>query len=374
MKIKIIIFVSFFTMIIFSQNLKFAVMSDSRGNFNGVNEPILKMLVNDLLNRHDDVKFLIFPGDMVSGDAKNSQITVAQLNHWKNIMMPVYNNEKMIGQKIYTTVGNHEIRTRFDEGNFRKLFPENPVNGPADDKGFTYSFEVEDNHFVIINTNRWYYGNPQDTTDDKPDWHTFRNLEWLEQDLKAAVEKGVKNIFVAGHEMPFPTGGHLKDGLPNLTKNLVLPLDSTRLWYLNQRNKFWDILNKYNVKAYFCGHEHLYSRQKVNNVYQILVGSCGAPVYYHNPKFGDNPVEKRKGQEYTYNEALPYYKLLNYNYGENGNAQAGEEFFGARAFHYSVMEITDSKTEVKTYGIKVKENSYDETEGVIELIDTFIIK
>jgi len=39
----------------------------------------------------------------------------------------------------------------------------------------------------------------------------------------------VNHIFVLGHEMPFPIGGHLRDGLPNLGLKLTLPLDSTRL-------------------------------------------------------------------------------------------------------------------------------------------------
>ncbi len=137
---------------------------------------------------------------------------------------------------------------------------------------------------------------------------------------------------------------------------------------------FWKLLVDYNVPAYFCGHEHLYSRQSVDGVFQIITGSAGAPVYYFNSKYGDNPEVKKRGQELTYDEALPYYKVLNYNYGPDGNAQASDDFVGIRAFHYSIVEVDGDKINVLTFGVPPKEGTMNEMEGEITLIDSFDVR
>jgi hypothetical protein len=362
------------TIPVLAQNFKFAVMSDSRGKYDGVNEPVLSALVEHLITNHPEIKFLIFPGDMVDGNRTDPDRTVSELLNWKRVMEPVYNHPGMIDPKIWVTVGNHEVQHYKDEENFRKVFPDMPKNGPDDELGLTYYFEHDNVRFVVINSDRWYYGDPEDTTDDKRDWHYIKHLDWVEKVLKDGEEKENKHIFVVSHEMPFPVGGHLRDGLPYLGMNLTLPLDSTRQWYLNQRNMFWKLLVDYNVPAYFCGHEHLYSRQSVDGVFQIITGSAGAPVYYFNSKYGDNPQEKKRGQELTYDEALPYYKVLNYNYGPGGNAQASDDFVGIRAFHYSVVEVDGDKISVQTFGVPPKEGTLSEMEGDIKLIDSFNVR
>lgn len=369
-----IIFIAIINFISFAQDFSFAAMSDSRGSVYGVNEPVLSALVNHLVTNQQQAKFLFFIGDMVGGNIHDANITKSQLQFWKKTMSPVYKNPNMIWPYIWPTVGNHEIRRREDENNFRDFFQDVFMNGPPDEKGSTYSFDYNNVHFVLVNTNRWYYGDINDTTDDRADWHYVKHLDWLEKDLFEARQRNVNHIFVMGHEMPFPIGGHLRDGLPNLGLNLVLPLDSTRLWYLNQRDKFWELLNKYKVAAYICGHEHIYGRQSVGGIYQIVAGCSGAPLYHFNPKYGDNPEQKLPGQELTYNEALPYYQVLNYKHGIDDNCQASEDFFGLRAFHYLIFNVTENKIEVKTFGAFPKDGSLSEIGTEIDLIDEFVIK
>ncbi|MGE5680916.1 MAG: metallophosphoesterase family protein [Bacillota bacterium] len=365
----------FFSSSLFSQSFKFAAMCDSRGPNDGVNLPVLSAFVDHIMKNNSDIKFLAFPGDLVDGSRTNPEATVRELKHWKEVMAPIYNNPKMVWPKIWALTGNHELRTRFDEENFKKAFPDVFMNGPEDEKGLTYSFDFENSHFVFIATGRWYYGDPKDTTDDKADWHYVKSLDWLEKDLAATQQRQVKHIFVMGHESAFPIGGHIRDGLPNLGLNPpAMPLDSTRKWFLDQRDRFWSLLSKNKVEAYICGHEHIYGRESVDGVYQIVSGSAGAPLYYLNSKYGDNPQTKRPGQELTYDEALPYYKLLNYNYGPNGNAQASKDFVGYRAFEYLVFDVQDDKVEVKTYGAYPKEGTLNQMGTDISLIDEFTIK
>ncbi len=369
---KKFLFFLLITSSIFAQEFKFIMMCDSRGPYVGVNDSILIPIVNHANLNHPDAKFVFFPGDMVDGNVFTPEKTVKELLHWKEVVSAFYNNPNMIEPKIFVTVGNHEIRNREDEKNFRLIFNNMPQNGPEDEKGLTYSFNFNKVHFAVINTDKYYYGIPEDTADDRRDWHYIKHLDWLEKDLKTARENGNK-IIVVGHEMAFPTGGHLKDGLPNLQSNLTIPLDSTRKWFLNQRDQFWKILVDNDVSAYLCGHEHLYSRLSVNGIYQIISGSCGAPVYYHNPVFGDTTTILKPGQEMSYKDALPYYKILNYNYKPGENAQASEDFLGLRAFTYLALSVKEDKIIVETFGAFPKEGTLNVMGTDINLLDKFEI-
>ncbi len=357
----------------FAQNFKFAAMSDSRGKYTGVNDSVLSKIVNHLVENQKDVKFLFFMGDMVDGSKTNPQQTKKELTHWKDIMAPVYNNPNMIWPYLWPIVGNHEIQNAGDEETFREIFKEVFSNGPQDEKGLTYSFDYDNVHFVSVDTDRWYYGNLNDSTDDKRDWHYIKHLDWLESDLKVARERGVRHIFVFAHEMPYPIGGHLRDGLPFLGVNYSGVLDSTRTWYLNQRQKYLDLLVKYKVAAHICGHEHIYGRQSVNGVWQILAGSTGAPLYQFNPTYSNQPDSLKPGDEMSYSQAVPYYQTLNYHYGPGKNSQASEEFFGLRAFQYVVLDVKKDKISVVTYGAFPKIGSRTEMDGEIKVIDEFVV-
>ncbi len=375
--IKIIFLLLFlFTIEIFGQNFKFVIMSDSRGEYNGVNKPVLSAFAKDIVENHKDVKFVIFAGDMINGNRNNPNRTYKQLMNWKDVMSPIYNSKNMVWPKVWTAVGNHEIQSRFDEDIFRKVFPNVYSNGPADEKGLSYSFDFEDTHFLIFDTDRWNFGDISDTTDDKPGWHTIKNMDWVEKDITAAKKRGVKHIFTVSHEMAFPTGGHLRDGIPNLGHNLTLSLDSAQTAHLALRDRFWNLLKSNNVDAHLCGHEHTYARESVNGVFQIIAGSAGAPLYYFNPKFGE---KKRNGvfwHEFDYEHAIPYYKALKYNYGPGENSQKSKDFVGKRAFNYVVISVNGKNVNATTYGIYPKKGTDDKISNnyTIKIIDKFVIK
>jgi len=246
------------------------------------------------------------------------------------------------------------------------------MNGPEVQKGLSYSFDFGNFHLCIMNTDAWYYGDLEDTTDDRPDWHQIKYIDWVENDLKSAKERGIKHIFTFAHEMPFPIGGHLRDGLPNLGRNYTGTIDSTRQYYLDRRDKFWNIMQKYNADAHICGHEHTYGRQEVNGVFQVLNGSSGAPLYHFNPRPEDDTENER--YEMSYDEAIPYYETLEYHHGPGKNSQRTENFVGYRAFNYSIYEVFDDKVIVKTYGAYPREGSNTEIGTEIDLIDEFVIE
>ena len=358
---------------LFAQEFTFATMSDSRGKDRGSNEIVLSALATHLVANQKEVKFLMFIGDMVEGSDDHPDTTLAELIYWKKIMSPVYNNSNMVWPYIYPVIGNHEARHPNDEDNFRSVFNNVIMNGPSDEKGLTYSLDYMNVHFVCVDTERWYYGDPNDLSDDRRDWHYVKHFDWLENDLQKANERNVNHTFVFGHDVPFPIGGHLHDGFPNLGRRFNPPVDSLKQWHIDQRDKFWQILVDNKVTAYICGHEHIYGRQSVDGVYQIVAGGAGAPLYEFNPTFSEHPDSKIPYGEMSYNDAVPFYKVLNYNYGPGKNSQSPEDFFGLRAFNYAIFNVKEDKVEVKIYGAFPKEKINYEMNGEIELIDKFEI-
>ncbi|MBI2418916.1 MAG: metallophosphoesterase [Ignavibacteriales bacterium] len=370
---KVLFFLLLSVGFINAQNFSFIAMSDSRGTDNGVNSEVLSALVNHAVKNQPDAKFVLFPGDLVDGSKTDPQSTISQLNRWKEVMQPFYNNPNMVAPKIWLTVGNHEIQHRDDEANFRKLFPEILLNGPEEEKGLTYSFDFDSCHFVFVTSDKWYYGNPEDTTDDRRDWQYINNLDWLENDLISAQERGTKYTFIMTHEPVFPTGGHLRDALPNLGKNFTLPADTSKLFHYKQRNKYWDLCKKYKVTAHICGHEHLYDRLSVDGIYQIVAGSSGAPLYNFNPKYGEVLSPDEGGFELSYEQAIPYYDFLGYQHGPGKNSQISEDFKGLKAFEYVVFKVQADRISVDTWGAFPKPKSFDTMQPEIKLIDSFII-
>ncbi len=370
---KIIFAILLFNSFLIAQNFKFVAFSDSRGKNCGVNDSVLSKIVNHIVTTQPDVKFVIVAGDLVTGTEHEPEKTYRQLLHWKEILSPIYKNPKMVWPKVWPIIGNHESRNPKDEENFKRAFPNVYSNGPDDEKGISYSFDFNNTHFTFVNTDRWYYGDPNDTTDDRRDWHYIKHIDWLENDLDAAIKRGVKHIFVVSHEMIYPTGGHLRDGLANLGEKFNGVMDSTRMWYMNRRQKVIDILKKYHVDAHICGHEHTYARQKVNGVYEIIAGSAGAHLYYPNPVYRKDADTHYPWEEMSYTAAIPYYKELNYNYGPGENSQASKNFVGKRAFNYTVFNVHPDTVFVETYGAFPKKDNSSIMDTEIHLIDKFQI-
>ncbi len=220
---------------------KFVAMADSRGSDNGVNTAVLEQIVQQVIK--EAPKLIIFPGDLINGSTDQT-IVQQQYEQWKTTMKPIYDAKI----PVYPIPGNHEVANRsYNEEVFREVFVL-PVNGPENNQETTYSFDYQNVHFVGVNTNKF----------DGP--HKI-DYNWLKTDLEA-TKKDL--IFIFGHEPAYPVGPHLKKSMDAATK---------------ERNMFWKLLSKHKVVAYICGHEHFYDRMTINNVLQIIVGTCGAPIY-----------------------------------------------------------------------------------------------
>jgi len=159
----------------------------------------------------------------------------------------------------YVVIGNHEPESPSTMEYMRKYGQTVPhvVNrGPEGCEETTYSFDWEDAHFVVLNQ---YF-------DGTRDWSLEGELvpellEWLERDL-ASTEK--ERIFVFGHEpilpMPDMDNGRIRhqgDSLDEDPENAFA---------------FHQLLLRYDVDAYICGHTHNTSYAKINGLWQLDPG------------------------------------------------------------------------------------------------------
>ena len=246
-----------------AEDFNFVSMADARGESTAINKPILDKIV--ALAAAAAPEFVLFEGDTVLGSEKDANRLKAQLAEFKAAMKPLSDI-----CNIYYAFGNHECASQAHQEVLRKMFT-NPSSGPGGKyEGFAYSFDHKNSHFICLATNLF---------DEK---NTLSNdqLKWLEGDLKMSMN--AEHVFVIGHSPAYPVGSHIGSSLDK---------------YPAQRDKFWALLNKYRVDAYFCGHEHTFDRQKVDNVFQIINGSCGAPL---RTKVGRGGTENYSGSFFQY--------------------------------------------------------------------------
>ena len=159
----------------------------------------------------------------------------------------------------YAVLGNHDPESPSTMEYLReygKTVPNVVNRGPKGCEESTYSFDWGDAHFVVLNV---YY-------DGVRDWSLEGEvvpelMRWLEADLVATAKEW---IFVFGHEplmaMPDMDNGRIRHQGDSLDEN---PENAFA---------FHQLLLKYGVDAYVCGHTHNTSYAKINGLWQLDPG------------------------------------------------------------------------------------------------------
>jgi len=229
------------TSFLYAADFSFVSMADCRGDVNGINKPVLDKIV--ALAKDTNPAFVLFSGDVVIGN-KDLKVFGNQVNAFAAALKPLTDI-----CPVYNTYGNHEcLSMAHQQILLDKLAT--PMTYDGKYKGHAYSFDYENSHFAAVAST--FFGEKYMISDEQ--------LKWLEDDLKKASKS--EHIFVFSHVPAFPVGPHIGSALDK---------------YKDQRDKFWNLLVKYKVDVYFCGHEHLYNSQLNKGVYQIITGTCGAP-------------------------------------------------------------------------------------------------
>jgi hypothetical protein len=245
-------------------------------------------------------KLLFFNGDMIMGyglagpPASNSVNDVVksdlmafyrQYAFWRGMVAPVMEN----GTYIVPVAGNHEVQSKplgkkaqvenenawranmgdliIDTVRFKAIVGTEATNVNVQNNGaydglgtdqsqLSYSFDVGDSHFVVVNT-------------DPVGKDNVAPAAWLASDLGIAASRGAKHYFVFGHKPAytyyFGTNNPSNPGVSGLDK---IPAS---------RDAFWNVIEQYGA-TYFCGHEHEFNMmQPRGSAWQVLVGSGGSP-------------------------------------------------------------------------------------------------
>jgi len=136
-----------------------------------------------------------------------------------------------------------------------------PDNITTDQTQLSYSFDVGNAHFAVINTDPVGHDGHAPTA-------------WLSADLDAAKAHGATSMFVFGHKPAFYYS--FVNASPSSTASLNNndPIAT---------EAFWDVIVSHKA-TYFSGHEHIYHVQNIPSVskpslsaYQVIVGSGGSP-------------------------------------------------------------------------------------------------
>ncbi len=252
---------------------------------------------------------LFFNGDMILGYSLDKHELDRQYAFWRGMVAGLME----AGVYVVPVPGNHEVQNKvidsvtgktakrasvvgenswrenmgdliFDKprwtaitGNSMAGFDVNnapPINGAdnitTDQRQLSYSFDVNDSHFVVINT---------DPTgmDGRPP------VNWLREDLAAAKTRGARHVFVFGHKPAFTyffTPIVNKDGFD------LFP---------EAQKEFWQLIEDSHA-TYFCGHEHIFNlsqptKSAGGHSWQVIVGTAGSP-FSARPGVSSNPDDR----------------------------------------------------------------------------------
>jgi len=159
----------------------------------------------------------------------------------------------------YPVLGNHDPESPSTMSYLRaysQTVPNVVNRGPEGCEATTYSFEWANAHFVVLNQ---YF-------DGVKDWGLEGDvvpelLDWLEADL-AANTKG--HVFVIGHEPLMP--------MPDMDNGRVRHQGDSLDEDPESAFRFHQLLLKYGVTAYICGHTHNTSYANLNGLWQLDAG------------------------------------------------------------------------------------------------------
>ncbi len=279
---------------------RFVVLADSpdnETNKTAFNQNALEYVRARILSLNPKPDMIFFLGDLVTkakgkvGDLDNQPF----LPLWKEVMRPI----AQAGIKIYVAIGNRDLYPvtgypplKALEGEFQNYFgydldpdftmPANGPDNPYNYKYLAYAVSHENAFFVVLDT--FAFKAPDYLTN----WDNGLDAQQLAWFQAQASQTTAKYKFVLSHGPAFSPEGWTTD--PTMQQNM---------WGIMQDNQF---------DAYFCGHEHIYSRWKIDKtvdptvtreITQVITGSAGAlPDQIFKVKVNRNKV--RAASLYNY--------------------------------------------------------------------------
>jgi len=173
----------------------------------------------------EDSEFMILNGDIVNAGTKEEQ--------WGWVLD--YSKEVLLNTTFVAAAGNHEE----DLEAFIEHFNLDTPEGTSTTSGAYYSYDYENVHFIVLNTNE----GSKEFRDFTPS-----QIEWLEADATIAKEdEQIDWIIAVMHKGPYTTSGHATDDDIMNEDNGV-------------RANVAPLFNQLGIDLVLQGHDHIYAR------------------------------------------------------------------------------------------------------------------
>ena len=297
--------------------------------------------------------FIAFAGDLVDNSHANwgTDLSKIKMEEW----IYCYDTTKGVTMNypMMSASGNHE------RAGYTYVYHNNISYDKALSTGGYYSFDYENLHFTVLDTNVFEDGNENEIK---------AQVEWLEKDL-ASTNKPWKIVML--HIGAYSTGDHSNDSSTVRIRNMLPP-----------------IFAKYKVDLVLQGHDHVYSRTM--------------PYYYGEGEDGkvvnrDETYVKEDGINWSLEPDGTYYITINYS-GTKSYPPVDYDtsrIFPAKSFvngkvmsqhiknrMFAHVEIDGDKLLLKSYianedgseelydYIAIKKNTYQIAIDAIEKLDT----
>ena len=248
----------------------FAVMGCNRldaGDVSGSNPSTanlaqLDRTLTDVMNLNPRLNYLFLVGDLILGKTTDTSVTGSELRGW----LEHYRLSALasLGITLVLVPGNHE----FNDGTSSEVLEKQWVrtmapnivgsNGPSaggadnlptDQSRLSYSFNFNDAHFVVLNSD------PAEVGSSVP-------VKWVAQDLAAARSAGAKHLFLFDHK---PAYDWTNDGATSLTTA--------------NRDALWATMTTNHAEALFSAHNHVYRRLHPSGApWMVIAGNGGSPL------------------------------------------------------------------------------------------------
>ncbi len=225
----------------------FIAMGDGRNWEENSTNPIRKSIIENVVTNNLKTEFILFTGDMVQSGGEQDDWD----RYYEDIELASQNNIT-----FYYAVGNHETYTyRLEDGSYGPQewnFSTYMANVEMPGNERYYSFDHNQIHFIVINTEEFWGGDTLDLTTEQENW--------IIEDLSSNQDA---NLTIAMFHRPMYS----------------VRSDSRAEDASGIRAVLNPIFIEYGVDIVFAGHDHYYLRTTRDGITHFTTGGAGAPLY-----------------------------------------------------------------------------------------------
>lgn len=214
-------------------DFSFIGLTDTQARGGATEAAVSANTLDQALRTVPDSEFIVHAGDVV-------QLSEEELD-WTDLFDK--SQQSLLANTIAPVAGNHDGMP--DE--FTQHFTLEAPDGQNTSAGVYYSYDYNDAHFVMLNTNegkgRCQVHGLNNTSGCEI--LSDEQVAWVRQDVRAARAAGAKWIILTTHKGPYTAGAH--------------PFDAE---ILKMRERLVPLIDELDIDLVIQGHDHFWSRTK----------------------------------------------------------------------------------------------------------------